>query len=264
MESPTTDLSRQEVFWGEIKEHRGDYYVIYQPADVGMNFANLWVIFPGATPATAVAMRTMEHELNGWLKRFPVPVMVSALDAKEDLIPLSDEFGRSHLMGYADSKTGQIVRRWGLFKDAELPREQLAAEYLSRVYEGVPFRMREEVRQKAELKTRATVRAARLIVFFMVVVPVLIEIISLGVTWLGHLLSVASISAGAYKAAKAMGWLKPSKRQKQEAERDLKMRHYYYHCERNPDAFAKLRNENFEREAVERTRKEEEALRVTR
>jgi hypothetical protein len=190
--------------------------------------------------------------------------MMSAFDAKEDLIPISDEFGGSHLMGYADSGTGQIVRRWGLFKDAELPRQQLTAEYLTRVYKGVPFRVKDEVRQNAERKARATGRATRIIVFFIVVVPVLTEVVSLGVTWLGHLLSAISISAGAYKAAKAMGWLKPSKRQKQEAEKDLKMHHYFYHCERNPGAFAKLRNENFEREAVERTRKEEEALRLTR
>jgi hypothetical protein len=29
-------------------------------------------------------------------------------------------------------------------------------------------------------------------------------------------------------------------------EKERKMAHYFYHCERNPDGFARLRNENFE------------------
>ncbi len=39
------------------------------------------------------------------------------------------------------------------------------------------------------------------------------------------------------------------------------MRHYFYHCERNPEGFARLKVENFEREAKEQTLKEAEALR---
>jgi len=58
--------------------------------------------------------------------------------------------------------------------------------------------------------------------------------------------------------------LKPSQREKQEAERNLKMSHYFYHCERNPEGFNRLKIENFEREAIEGTRKEAEELRKTR
>jgi hypothetical protein len=89
------------------------------------------------------------------------------------------------------------------------------AEYLARVYHGIPFRLQTEVREKALREARTTGRAIRLIVFFTVVVPVLIEIISLGVTWLTHILAAISIFTGLYKAGKAMGWLKPSQRDRQ-------------------------------------------------
>jgi hypothetical protein len=39
------------------------------------------------------------------------------------------------------------------------------------------------------------------------------------------------------------------------------MKHYFYHCERNPEGFARLKAENFEREAKERIIKEAELLR---
>lgn len=256
--------SNQKVFRDKLKEHRGEYYVIYYPADVRMPFANIQVVFPhDGFDAQAVA-RAMEQELDGWLKRYPVPVMVSAFNAKEDVIRLSDESDKSHLMGYIDSLTGKTIRRWGLFQDKELPSEQMDSGYLERVYEGIPFRLQEDVRKKVLREVRVTGRVIRLFVFFVFVVPVLIEIVSLGVDWLGYILSGISISIGIYKTIKALGWLKPSQREKREAEKDLKMRHYYYHCERNPNGFNRLKIENFEREAIEGTRKEAEELRKTR
>jgi hypothetical protein len=58
-----------------------------------------------------------------------------------------------------------------------------------------------------------------------------------------------------------LGWIKPSQREKQKAEKDLKMQHYFYHGELNPDGFNRLKIENFDREAIERTHKEADALR---
>jgi len=92
------------------------------------------------------------------------------------------------------------------------------------------------------------------------VVPVLIEIISLRVDWIGNILSAISITTGIYKAAKAIGWLKASPRDKVKEEEERKMKHYYWHCERNQEAFNRLKFENFEREKIERTRKKAETL----
>lgn len=254
-------MSDNKVFRDKSKEDRGSYYVSYQPADARYIFAIVQLTFPQDGSDAATIARAMEHELEIWLMRYPVPIMISAFDAKDDLISLSDEFGGSHLMGYIESQTGAVIRRWGLLKNEELPPEQTSAEYLERIYKDVPFRLQEEVREKAIREARTTGRIIRSFVFFVIAVPVLIEIISLGIEWLGYLVSGISIIIGLYKTAKAMGWLKPSKRDKQKAEKKLKMQHYFYHCERNPEAFNRLKIENFDREAIERTRKEAKALR---
>ena len=164
-------------------------------------------------------------------------------------------------MGYIDPQTGEVVRRWEILRNEELPLEQMDAQYLARVYRGIPFRLQKEVREKALREARTTGRVIRLIVFFTVVVPVLIEIISLGLTWFAHILAAISIFTGLYKAGKAIGWLTPSQRDRQKAEKDLKRNHYFYHCERNPEAFNRLKIENFEHEAIERTRDEAETIR---
>jgi hypothetical protein len=38
------------------------------------------------------------------------------------------------------------------------------------------------------------------------------------------------------------------------------MRHHHYHCRRNPEAFERLKAENFRREEIERTNAEALAL----
>ncbi len=254
----------QRVFRDEIKEHHGNYYVSYRPADARFPFAIVQLTFLDQGFDAAIVKSAMGHELKSWLSRFRVPVMVSSFDAKDDLIHISTESDQSHLMGYVDPQTDQIIQQWGLLKNEELPPEQMDAGYLARVYEGVPFRLQEAVRQNALRETRMLGRSARIIIFLLVGVPVLIEMVSLDVAWLGHVLAGISISVGLYKLGKAMGWLKPTQREKEKAEKELRMKHYFYHCERNPEGFNRLKIENFEREAIKRTHDEADALREGR
>ena len=99
-----------------------------------------------------------------------------------------------------------------------------------------------------------------MVVVLIVVVPLVIEIVSLGVNWVGWIVSGVSICTGLYKAAKVFGLRKPTRRERAEAEKERKMQHYFYHCERNPKGFAQLKVENFGQDAIHRTAKEVELL----
>lgn len=254
-------MDGQKVFREQIKEHRGDYYVSYQPADTRFSSAAAHLTFLGNGHDVADVKKAMERELQSWLSRFRVPVTVSAYDAKDDLIQVATEFSQAHLAGYVDPQTGQIIQQWGFPKDDELPSDQMDARYLARVYEGVPFRLQETVRQNAMREARTMGRSIRMIVFLLAGVPLLIEIVSLGVTWVGHILAGISITAGLYKLAKMMGWLKLTQRAKEIAEKDLRMKHYFYHCERNPEGFNRLKIENFERDAIHQNHLEADQIR---
>lgn len=254
-------MSGQKVFRDTIKEHRGRYFVVYKPADANSTLALVSVVFPETDINGAEARSAMEQELKYWLNRFAVPVMVSAFDAKDSVIRFSDGPNESHLMGYVDPHVGKVVQKWGLLKKEEMPSEQNDIGYLERVYQNVPFRLQEKVREEVRHEARVRGRVIRLIVFFYAGGALLIELVALGVNWLGHVLAAISIAAGSYKLGKAMGWLKPSRRDKEKAEKELKMGHYYYHCERNAEAFNRLKCENFERDAVVKTRNEAEAIR---
>jgi hypothetical protein len=249
------------VFRNAIKEHRPSYFVSYQPADARYSFALIQLTFLDEQTDVAQVKRAVEYELNYWIRRYSLPVIASAFDAKEDLIEISPEYRQSFLMGFADNKTGDVLSRWGGYENEELPAEQMTAEYQARVYEGVPFRLRSQVRREALDHALKMGRGIRVAMFFLVGVPVLIEIISLGVDWLGYFLASISISVGIYKLGKTMSWWKPTKREREAEEKDRKMKHYYYHCELNPDDFNRLRNKNFVRESIRNTQEESERLR---
>jgi hypothetical protein len=260
MNSSLGDSCNQKVFRQAIKKHRGNYYVSYKPADLGSSIAIVQLTFLRPVVDAEIVKQAMEQELESWLKQFPIPTMVTAFDAKDDVLYVSSNQDESHLIGYVDQQTGKVVKHWRLLGNNELPSEQMEATYSARIYEGLPFHRQEDVRLEAYRNARSTGRAIRFIVFLLVGVPVLIEIVSLGIDWIGYVLSGISISIGLFKLGKAMGWIKPSKREKMKVEKTLKMEHYYYHCEKNPDAFNRLKIENFERESIERTTEEEKAI----
>lgn len=251
------------VFRKAIDAHRDTYYVRYQPADARYSFALLQLTFLDAQPDVDAVRLTVEQELAYWLKRYPVPAMASAYDTKEDLIHVFLDTRSSLLMGFVDAQSGETVCKWGGYEDDELPSVQFEAEYQNGVYGDLPSRLKSEVRQEAYRQVRRTGRGIRIAVFLLVGVPVLIELLSLGLDWLGYLLSAVSISLGLYKLGKTMGWWKPTARALEEAEKERKMKHYYYHCELNPDGFNRLKADNFEREAILRTHEESLRLRTS-
>lgn len=62
---------------------------------------------------------------------------------------------------------------------------------------------------------------------------------------------------------KILGISKPSKREEEKAEIERKRAHYFYHCERNPEGFLKLKVENFSKDDIARTLQESEKLKST-
>jgi hypothetical protein len=252
----------RKIFRDELIENRGGYYVEYQPADARLQFASLQLTFPNEVPGDSALRILMEKECDYWLERYAVPLMISSFDATEDLIRFSKGSDYPHLIGYVNQKTSEFVREWRSLRDNEFPTEQMGEEYQSRVYKDVPFRFQHDVRKQNQDETRKRVRTAAVIVILSASAPLLIELITL-IDWVGFIASIVGISIGLFKLIKAFGWIKPSKFQEAEAAKALKMRHYFYHCERNPEAFMRLKIENFDRESIERTRREAASLPTT-
>ena len=255
-------MSLPEVFRDEIKKGRDGYFVTYWPADARRPVAQIQLTFINDNVDVIMVARTMKKELEHWLKRYPVGVVVTAFNSKGDCLCVHPEKNQHSLAGFVDPQNNNIVQRRGVYEVKELPANQTDAQYLQKVYQDVPFRLKAEVINEARCWNRSVVRISRVIGFVLIAGPILIKVVSLFVAWIGSVLSAVSMISGVWMIAKSYGWLGQTDKEKQEEEKKRKMEHYYYHCELNPEAFNRLVKENDERETIISNRKEAQALGV--
>lgn len=241
----------RHVFRDKIEQEREDYTVTYQPADARSPVAQATLVIPEVPEELDAVAKVMEAELEHWLKRFPVPVRISPVTEKGELLPLSTSPSECHLMGYVRLWDESVVRRWGGFSDRELPEEQVAPAYLAKAYSSLPFRLLEEEREKKSREFRSKILAIGGALLLLAGAPLLLQAILLWEQPLAIVLSAVCIGLGGYRVAQLMGWRKPTGWQVRKKERGERMAHYFFHCERNPDAFAELAKENFDQEVAE-------------
>jgi len=196
-----------------------------------------------------------------WLERYPVPIMVSAFDDTGSVIALSGNWQRNSLMGYIDPRNNKIVRQWRLLANDELPKDALDAAYLRKIYAGVPFKTKQQLREHALAKGKQLRLGWWIVFVWAVVVPAAAAVLEWWSDWLGLVVLVYSLYKAAEKALRLTGKWPKSKAETQKEADEARMRHHHYHCERNPEGFERLKLENFERWAREDINKEAQSLR---
>ncbi len=236
-----------------IKEHRGKYFVEYVPTWPGGYFASLSVVILEHLGSSEIA-EIMENECNTWIQRYPVPLMVTAFDDAESVIPLEGVRTCDHLIGLVED--GKLVRHWKTLKNEEFSLGPLREPQLVNIYDNVPCSTKEERRIKAVQRAKTIRLGILVIAAWGVAVPTLVAFLGFASPALGFIIVAYGIGKAIHGALKLLGYIKPSEHEKQTAEEELKMRHHHYHCERNPEAFLRLKVENFEREARENTQRE--------
>jgi len=249
MGSPAAETD--QLFFEPTKEDRGWNFVEYRPPTSGCQFATLQVVVLQTIRTVEDIAATMETELVIWLERYPVPIMVSAFDNTGSVVSLKDHRPCSHLIGFIDTKTKKVIREWRLLTNDEMPKDALDVSYLRKIYEGIPFKTKQQLHEEA-LKQAKQLRFGWWIVFvWAVAVPAGVAILEWWSDWLGFVVLIYSLYKAVEKALRLMGkWPQTNAEVQKEAE-EARMRHHHYHCERNPEGFQRLKLENFERWARE-------------
>ncbi len=254
-------MTPDDIRFASVKEDRGWYFVEYFPPHPDFRFSVLQLSVVESHDANAVA-NAMEYEARDWLRRYPVPVMVTAFSLEGDVFPLQSARPTDHLIAFSDPTQSKEVLRWELVADAELPAVALDRTFLKRIFANVPSKTGREIQAEAQ-KHITTLKVGWWIVFlWAVVVPLGVAVLE----WWSDLLGLVVLAYAFFKAAvealRLTGHLPKSERERQKEAEDLKMRHYYYHCERNPESFERLKADNFRREEIERTKSQAAALKT--
>lgn len=249
-----------QLFFEPVKEDRGWYFVEYRSPISGYLFATLQVVILQTTRMVEDIAVTMEAELVIWLERYPVPIMVSAFDNTGNVVSLRGHRPCGHLIGFIDKKAKKVIREWRLLTNDELPNDALDSSYLRKIYEGIPFKTKQQLHKEA-LKKAKQLRFGWWIVFvWAVVVPAGVAILEWWSDWLGIIVLIYSLYKAVEKALSLVGkWPKSKVEVRKEAE-EARMREHHYHCERNPEGFQRLKFENFERWTHEDIQNEAKAL----
>ncbi|QOY35300.1 hypothetical protein AWH56_021825 [Anaerobacillus isosaccharinicus] len=251
----------REYIWEEITENRVNYYVEYHPVNLkSLKFAQLDLVYT-LDVKTDEIVKNMEYELNLWLKRFPLPLLVMAFDKSGDKISLSNVKPNSELIGYIDTKPNRIIKSWNKISDNELPIEQTKDENISKVYQGLAYIKREQKEREANHKIDEAKKIKKFIdisLFSWIAFSIIIAYLG----WQNYYVGAIAFVYTLYKSLERFWKIKEGRDRKsiEKDNKNMKMRHYYYHCELNPKGFERLKAENFKKEEEERIRAKKEKI----
>lgn len=252
-------MQANEFRFASVKEDRGWYFVEYSPPMENYLFSllQLSVVQDRSLPEIA---ETIESEAKVWLGRYPVPLMATAVAADDSVISLRGVRPIDNLMAWPVPGTQAFVLRWELVPDETLPNTARDRRALRKLFADVTVQTGTQVQQDVARLAQERKLGWYLVFIWAVAVPVGVAVLEWWSDLLGlAVLAYAFVRAG-IEALRLTGHLpKSAKRQANEAE-ELRMRHHHYHCERNPEAFVRLKAENFRRTAIERTEAEAAAL----
>jgi hypothetical protein len=252
-------MTPDEISFASIKEDRGWYYVKYSPPIKNYRFSMLQLSIVDARDIGTIAA-AMESEAGDWLRRYPVPLMATAFSADGGVLSLSGVRPIDHLMAWLEPGNPSPVLRWKLIDNDGLPGIALNREALRNIFTDVPYKTGGEI-QAEVAKWAASQRAGWWLVFvWAVVVPLGVAVLEWWSDLLGLVVLGFAFVKAAIEALRLTGRLPKSARQRKRETEDLRMRHHHHHCERNPEAFERLKAENFRREEIERTNAEALAL----
>lgn len=226
-----------------------------------MFLASLSLVYTQPVMEKQRVVDDIEKEFDHWLERFPVPLMVSAWDFKGDGIEFPDIHTERFLSGYSDL-AGSVVRTWGTFKDSDFPGETKSTEHRLSAYSELEAITAAEIQQKADAHRRMIKVGWWMVFIWAVAIPSMLAILGFfNLFYVGAIALAYSLYRAVRKTLEMTGLKKRSRRLEEKEREDTDMRHHHYHCKKNPEGFMRLKIENFERDEIERIRKESQEIR---
>lgn len=253
------------LYFETIKESREWYFVKYMPPVADHRFATISLVFPNGISRKSVG-RFLNEEATYWIKRYPVPVMASAWDEKEDMVrPVDQDDG--FLYAWSDTESGAIKQSWNsdelslFLKGAPPPPDWRT------IYTDVPVQTASELKAAVNQKYAKIGRRNKRISLILALCVGGGRAASalfgfFGPAWFGVVNLARDLWEALRTGLRITGRIKPSQKEKQDAEELRKLKQYEYHCKRNPKGFARIMVENLEQDAREQVRKEAEELGV--
>lgn len=246
-----------------VKESRGaSLFVEYQPASENMPFASLFLVYAERNEGMEAIANRIRDEALQWFRRFPVPVVASAVDSDDDAIDISGGDDRCDLLVFA--RDGEVVTEWGRLGEFSMPPFDASSDNLLGIYSSINYSTKKQRRQKVDKKLQEQRAGMRVIIAFLffrrAVIPAGVALAFYMHPVLGFLGLLGTLADAVVGGLRVLGYLPKSKKEKQEEEKRRRMEHHDYHCQLNPSGFAALKAENLGERLREKVKQEAREL----
>lgn len=255
-------MKSDDIRFSKVKEDRGWYFVEYSPPMLNFRFSELQISVIESQDLETIAI-ALENEAKLWLSRYPVPLKATAFTLDESVLSLEDIRPIDHLMAWIDSVNQTPVISWELVGDKNLPDIALNREYLKEIFSTFPSKSGLEINNEIAQKVKSDRVGWWLVFLWAVVVPALVAVVEWSSDILGLLVLLYAFFKAGVEALRLTGKLPKSKRKLQKEREEAQIRHHHYHCVRNPEAFTRLKIENFQKDAIERTLAESKVIKAS-
>lgn len=222
--------------WEDIQVENKDYTVNYKPIKMrSQNIAELNIKFISELKEKEI-LQIMKTELNKYIKKYPVPTGVLALDKNEEDIEVDS------LIGYLDEN--KLIIKCGDYSELSSSKNinKISDEDLFKIYQGkINYKERSKIKEEDNKKMKEKIKInkfLKLINLLFLIVAIAFEIF----TQLQYVSTAILIIQVIRKILRYLGY--ESKRTKERKEIERKKNHYYYHCELNPKEFNNLKLKN--------------------
>lgn len=160
------------------------------------------------------------------------------------------------MIGYLNKESNRVVKIWNIeaLPDGLLYDDNVDIDL---VYKGLSYKRRADIEKDNETRIKDKRRIKKFVyitLLLWLIISVIIAFLGWRSFWIGIIAFAYSIVQIIKRFLRLKGY--KTQREKDDQENMRKMKHYYYHCERNPESFRRLRAENFEEDEKERIKKE--------
>jgi fatty acid desaturase len=177
----------------------------------------------------------MRLEMDRWLARYRVPLMVSAFDAVENVVRPNGKDNDAFLVGWHAPDTGEITSSWKLDELPPYLKQATSNPDWRSIYTDIPFRTQTQVTANAEKEARKSQKQNRILkaifILWLAAIPAAWAIIQyVGPEWLALVVLLYSLWRAWLTWVKLLGHVKTFRSEEEKAEKQRKMDHYFYHC----------------------------------
>jgi len=237
-----------EVAYQSIRSLNDNYLLEYSPPNKHLPYSSIQITLRKPLPPNLVA-ELIESEVHKWIAKFPITTMVAAFHPNDDCYDLTEVRASSLYVCYFDKAETLLKATWE--REVKEPAEVYFPQGDPKGYFAHLAITKKFNPEKERNKLRKQVRFMKFtVLIWFAIIPAAYEIANyLGPKWLSLLVCIYGLFKAAKTGLKTWGILHPTSAEIAKRKVEEKKNHYYYHCERNPQGFLRIKGENFDKDA---------------